>query len=285
MAFELHRREPLGQGIARVFQREAKKAAESGRARSIPATVHELRQRIKKMRAILRLVRSEIGDERFALESERLRDIGRQLSDMRDAEVRLRTLEQVLEDGVKDKHRFRALHREFSRNAAFCTKAARALLNEIIFQPPEPLPLERLDSKKLSEALEKTYRRARKALRIAHAEPTVEHLHDLRKRSKDLWHILRLLQCAFAEVLKPQAAQFKRLSRYLGEYLDLALLFTAVPKNVPALKPLIVAVKTRQLRSKRASLDFADLCLAEKPKKFAARTAAYFPANRCGTGA
>ncbi|MGV3531057.1 MAG: CHAD domain-containing protein [Chthoniobacteraceae bacterium] len=285
MAFELHPREPLGHGIARVFRREARKAGKSGRAGDIPKIVHELRQRMKKMRAILRLVRAETGGDRYQLENQRLREIGRQLSEMRDAEVRLRTFERILERNFDDERLFRSLHHELAERARYCTKAAGEILEETIFHEPEPLPLDRLTSPKLCEALLKTYRRARKALRVAQEKPTTEALHTLRKRTKDLWYDLRLLQRAFPEVLKPQAAQFKRLSILLGEYLDLALLLAAIPKNAPELKPLVAAVKARQLRLKRASLDYADLCLAEKPKKFATRVAAYFPGNRCGAAA
>lgn len=282
MAFELHPREPIGQGIARVFQREAKKAGRSGQAGNVPAIVHELRRRLKKMRSILRLVRAELGEERYNLENQRLREIGRQLSEMRDAEVRLRTLERVLERNFDNKRLFRSLRHDLADRAAYCTKVAGEILNETIFPDLEPLGVEGFGTTKLCEALQKTYRRGRKALRVAHEKPTTEHLHDLRKRTKDLWYMLRLLQRAFPEVLKPQTQQFRRLSKLLGEYLDLALLLAAIPKNAPDLKPLVASVKARQVRLKRASLDYADLCLAEKPKKFAVRVAAYFPGNRCG---
>lgn len=285
MAFELQPREPLGHGIARVFGREAKKAGRSGRVGDVPGIVHELRRRMKKMRAILRLVREEIGEERFQLENQRLRELGRTLSEMRDAEVRLRTLDRVLARSFDEKRLFRSLRNEVAERARACRKAAGEVLEETIFHEPEPLPLDGLSTARLCEALEMTYRRARKAQRVAREKPTPEHLHELRKRAKDLWYDLRLLQRAFPEVLKPQAAQYRRLTKLLGEYLDLTLLLAALQKSAPELKPLAAAMKTRQSRMRRASLDLAGLCLAEKPKKFATRFALYFPGNRCGAAA
>src|SRR4030095_12488027 len=58
-----------------------------------PETVHELRKRLKKMRAVLRLVRDELGEEVFDRENGVLRDLGRKLSPARDATVRVSALD------------------------------------------------------------------------------------------------------------------------------------------------------------------------------------------------
>ena len=61
----------------------------------IPAAVHATRKHIKKARALLRLVRDELGKEVFKEENRRLRDVARSFSSSRDACVRLQVLERL----------------------------------------------------------------------------------------------------------------------------------------------------------------------------------------------
>jgi len=57
--------------------------------------VHETRKHLKKARAALRLVKKEIGRGLFKRQDHCLRDVGRLISDIRDAEVRLQTVRQL----------------------------------------------------------------------------------------------------------------------------------------------------------------------------------------------
>jgi CHAD domain-containing protein len=52
----------------------------------------------------------------------------------------------------------------------------------------------------------------------------VEKLHEWRKRVKDLWHQLQLLQAARPEVLEKLAEQAHALADFLGDDHDLAVL-------------------------------------------------------------
>ncbi|HTD57712.1 MAG TPA: CHAD domain-containing protein, partial [Solirubrobacteraceae bacterium] len=57
--------------------------------------VHETRKAIKRMRALARLLRYELGEEEFKRVNSSLREAGGRLSSTRDAEVRLATLRQL----------------------------------------------------------------------------------------------------------------------------------------------------------------------------------------------
>ena len=54
--------------------------------------MHEARKDMKKLRALLRLVRGELGDRVYAFENTCFRDTARELSGVRDADVMLATL-------------------------------------------------------------------------------------------------------------------------------------------------------------------------------------------------
>ena len=80
----------------------------SGRAERVPAscaqrgqTVHETRKHLKKLRAALDLVASEVGKQRYAREDKCVRQISKLVSDLRDAHVRLQTLIELREHDTK----------------------------------------------------------------------------------------------------------------------------------------------------------------------------------------
>ena len=53
--------------------------------------IHDVRKRIKKIRAVIRLVRDDLGKEIYQQENHCFRDAGRRLSEVRDAQVLLET--------------------------------------------------------------------------------------------------------------------------------------------------------------------------------------------------
>ena len=68
-----------------------------GRAHDPQGAVHEARKDVKKVRALLRLYRSGLGDATYRYENRELRDAGRALSVMRDADVLLDTIDGLAE--------------------------------------------------------------------------------------------------------------------------------------------------------------------------------------------
>jgi hypothetical protein len=109
MSFRLKENEPLAPGIRRIAREQLEKALAEMRGESHkdegPA-VHATRKHMKRARALLRLVRREIGPEIFKGENERLRDIGRAFSGSRDAWVQLQVLDKLRESSGQDEDAF-----------------------------------------------------------------------------------------------------------------------------------------------------------------------------------
>jgi CHAD domain-containing protein len=59
--------------------------------------VHETRKAVKRMRALARLLREQLGESEFTRVDASLRDAGRRLAGSRDADVRLATLRELIE--------------------------------------------------------------------------------------------------------------------------------------------------------------------------------------------
>ena len=85
-------------------------------------------------------------------------------------------------------------------------------------------PLERESIESLAPGFERIYRRGRKAYRRAQEQPSTENLHELRKRSKDLWYAGQVVRPASPKRLKAISKDAKVVSELIGEEHDLALL-------------------------------------------------------------
>ena len=94
-AYRLRASEPLPEAIARVARGRIDHAIDElrGKTASTPVeAVHEARKDMKKLRALLRLARGELGGRVYARENACFRDAARELAGQRDADVMLETL-------------------------------------------------------------------------------------------------------------------------------------------------------------------------------------------------
>src|SRR5215468_11541006 len=103
MAFRLKLREPLPKGLKRVFCEQVDSALHrcQNPSKQRGVTVHEVRKNLKKLRAAMRLAIGAVGKNRHADEDRCVRKIGRLVSDLRDAQVRLQTLVHLQERAAK----------------------------------------------------------------------------------------------------------------------------------------------------------------------------------------
>ena len=214
--------------MQRIFREETGKALAICRhpARERGETVHETRKHLKKLRAAIDLVAAEIG-KRAAREDRCARDIGKLVSDLRDAHVRLQTL---IELRGTETARFAELEnlltieRE-SFSAAFADWQEPAISDlEELQQRLACWDLEDLTWKNICRAIAQTYRDGRDALVWALKTPSAKCVHAWRKEVKDLWYQLRLLTPLNPVVLKKIAADADSLGELLGCDHDYAFL-------------------------------------------------------------
>src|SRR5437016_523742 len=79
MGFRLKLREPLPDGLKRVFCEQIESALKLCRhpAKQRGVTVHEVRKHLKKLRAAMRLAVAAVGENQHACEDRCVRKIGR----------------------------------------------------------------------------------------------------------------------------------------------------------------------------------------------------------------
>src|SRR5262245_17852129 len=92
MAFRLKPSRPLPSQFHRIVRKELEAAVGELRpARPTQEGIHEARKSVKKVRAVLRLLRRDLGS-RYRRENARLRTAAHALSALRDADVTLDTV-------------------------------------------------------------------------------------------------------------------------------------------------------------------------------------------------
>src|SRR3954465_10247729 len=103
MSFCLKLRERLPQGVKRIFREQIDAALHACQnpAKQRGVTVHEVRKHLKKLRAAMRLAIGTIGKNCHAEEDRCVRKIGRLVSDLRDAQVRLQTFVELRDEAAK----------------------------------------------------------------------------------------------------------------------------------------------------------------------------------------
>jgi CHAD domain-containing protein len=237
--------------------------------------VHEARKDMKKLRALLRLARDELGEDVYRRENECFRDAARRLSGVRDADVMLDTLGSLgrpfpaLRDALK-------AHRRGERSVADA-EGVVAVLTDARARV-DVWPLRRDDFGAMEGGLRRIYRRGRRAIEAVEEQPATEDLHEWRKREKDLWHHLTLFRESWPELLKTTADEAHALSDRLGDDHDLAVLQEWTQENVGPLVGFDDAVEERRLELQHDALHLGRRLYAERPGAFVARLRGYWEA-------
>jgi CHAD domain-containing protein len=286
--FRLQRREPMAAGVRRIVcgQIDAALADLDASAFENPSeAIHACRKRFKRVRAVARLVRSELGEDSYRLENVVFRDLGRRFSGARDSQASLETLEILLTRYAREippegLDRFRAA-------LVHDAQAAELRLRERIVAG-EPVVEElraararvaawrlRDDVSALAGGFERTYRRGRRAFIAARRDPTEESLHELRKRAKDLWHAAQILRPTAPKTMKALAERAHRLSDLLGVDHDLAVLSQQAGERPECLAGereaalLHALIDRHRRRVQHDAIKLGERIFAAKPRKLA----------------
>lgn len=289
MAYRLERDESVISGLRRVVREEIESAGDhlsDKRKTTRDEAIHEARKSLKKVRATLRLVRGEMG-EAYVRENARLRDIAARLSEFRDAfaiigtfddlknqfrdqgaGTKLRSVRAGLTKRCDESGRDEDVGVVLNAAAAALQRAARRVKN---------WPLERDGYEAIAPGLVETYRSGRKALARAKEDPSAENFHQLRKRVKDHWYHIRLLEGLWTEVMEAYEKSLKDLEDWLGSDHNLTVLrdriaaepaFFGKEKQIELTFDLIAGYQ-KKLRAEAVPL--AERIYEEKPRDFTRR--------------
>jgi CHAD domain-containing protein len=284
--------EPPAAGVRRVILEQLDLAIdllEGYPGKAGERTVHEVRKALKRLRALMRLLRAELGAKRYARENAALRDCGRRLAGARDAEVMVGTLDALVERHpaqLAASRGVRALRAELvaerERSAAIRDLALREeVLADLRAVRARVLAWKlrerhRRPAKLLGPGLERIYRDGLRGLRRARRRGDPEAMHAWRKRVKDLRYAAETLDRGGAKRVRRLARRAARVGEMLGEEHDLALLARTVRKRREHFageratrKLLLKLIARRRKRLHRRALRKGERLYRDGPKRFA----------------
>lgn len=288
MAYRLERAEAVNAGLRRVVREQIESASDylSGKKKTTrDEAIHTARKSIKKVRATLRLALRDMGESRT--EHARLRDTAARISEFRDALVVIATFDELNKKyrGEAGAARLRSIRAGLVRRKQ---EAAREedtgpvvkAAAEALRKTSNRVSKWRLKSEgftAIAPGLEETYRAGRRTLAAAHKDGNAEKLHQLRKRVKDHWYHVRLLEGLWAEMMDAYEKSLKDLETWLGEDHNLTVLrdkiavepgFYGKQQDIALVFDLISRYQ-KELREK--ALPLAERIYEEKPREFMRR--------------
>jgi CHAD domain-containing protein len=296
MAFQLKAKESVSDGITRNVRLQIEKALNHlgakrkphQRAASENEAVHEIRKCFKRVRAALRLVRQEIGDDVYREENWCFRDAARPLTEVRDAEVLVEIVDKLTQqfaDAIGS-GAFAKIYEALLANQQEVTRRvldedrAFAAVEEVATRARARLPdwrIERDGWAAMESGLRRVYRTGHRALALASENSSVENLHEWRKQANYLWHQLQLLEAAWTGSEKELVDQTHKLSTLLGEDHDLAVLRETLAADPLAygghsiLKGVFAVIDRRREELKRQAFALGQEVYKDSPKVFTSR--------------
>jgi CHAD domain-containing protein len=236
VAFSLKQDQPVGDEIKRIVTRQFELATTELKDIGDPrgdAAIHRARRRVKKIRAVIRLARPALGDT-FGPLDKRLRDTIRLLAPVADGQGVVHALDEL---AAKCRDDFSPPVFETIR-AGLVEREARAdrkaKVDRVLQRVTATLRSERARVKhwrvrgggfrRIAAGLETSFRRARKAMAAAVDHPTADNYHRWRRRVKDHWFHVRLIEARSGNRLATYERRLEALDECLGEYHNFALL-------------------------------------------------------------
>jgi CHAD domain-containing protein len=236
MPFRLRKRETVSEGCRRILLEQGASmiSALSDRGGVLDDRIHDVRKRLKRVRALIRLVELKLDAQHVELLDDVLHDVGRRLAPARDASVILAAFEEIsaeftggaierIRELLTDSQRVakrRALGPDkLAKLAAEIRKACDTLSRAGTKDDGWPA---------VAAGIYESYRAARKQRREAFAEPTADQLHELRRKTKQLWEQLRVLRGALPKSIHRQLSRLEKLAELLGRHHDLHVLQTTL---------------------------------------------------------
>jgi CHAD domain-containing protein len=298
MAFQLRRNESIAKGIKRIARRQIESALEELASRSnANEIVHEVRKRLKRLRAVLRLVREPLGEKVYRRENISFRDTARPLTEVRDAEALIESSDALAKHFGNDigTEAFAAVRKALRANLRAVRKrvldqeGALAMVTTALECAQARVRDWSIGAKgwaALCGGLRRVYKAGRGAMRAAGSEPTAENMHEWRKQAKYLWHQLEVLEPVWPSVMEVLASQVHTLTQQLGDDHDLFVLRQTVTGDSETyggeahLETIIALIDRRQEELRQEAFQLGRRLYQDAPDAFTDRIEGYWKAWR-----
>lgn len=259
--------------------------------------VHDVRRRCKLVRALIRLVRPTFPE--YRAENAWFRDLGRSLSHTRDATASIECLDAITKRfaSLIQPNVFAPVRQNLEQRRLQIVGAVK--LDDRLIEARHSLyaahwrvgdwSLESDGFAAVAGGLGKTYGRAHRRMQEARQVATTELLHDWRKRAKYHRYHMKLLGPIWPAMLGPREKECHRLTDYLGEEHDLAVL-QAILLDEPdrfgdpqTLRSLFGLIRWRRAELQAAAMPLGMRLFGEDPDAHVTRFGTLWDAKQAET--
>jgi CHAD domain-containing protein len=280
--------ESPAENVRRILTEEVDFIAEqmqaTGEARHL--AVHLTRKRFKRIRALLRLIRDEVGEAVYQQENRFYRDASRLLSPVRDSAVMVdlfNTLVEADHDAEAQTaviaiwltERHHLISSDLLDEAGVLTEVAQLMAQAHSRIANLTIPTESASA--FLTGMQYIYKQAQIELHHAFDEGQAEQFHNWRKQVKYLWHAVEILHPLQPELAAKLQMELHLLSDGLGEAHDLFVLRELLQLEAPQLTQhdhvhcFLQEVQDKQIAIEQAQRPFAATLFSQTPTEFIAQ--------------
>jgi CHAD domain-containing protein len=245
--------------------------------------VHEFRKNMKKIRAVLRLIRSNIETEIYQELNALSRNFSRHFASTREGKVFYDTIGQLITKYKLPKVILSIRGKLFDRYNEAIEKIKTDRKNQLSISESlqssspiiETLTLPQDSLELIKKGLKKVYAQGFSAFHEAGKKNDAPHFHEWRKKVKHLWYQCMLLNDFCPATFNEYIADLDSLSDYLGKEHDLAelknlIINDAEMQSIPPKKQekIIIAIDAERTNIQHKSLKSGARIYRERPKNF-----------------
>jgi CHAD domain-containing protein len=232
--FEIRKRENFRNGLLRMLDLLHLEASRFIIARSRQhISIHEMRKNIKKIRAILRLLRHEIGNETYHELNDYYRTIARKVAILRDDTSQIELLENMKKEvdapdihktlslAIRQVEKTRKKHFNKFYQSGTQHEVRTAILEQM--ERNHDLDFNGDPDYFILQSLKRIHLRARSAMELSWDVKNDDVYHYMRKQVKYLMYQLMILNNAWPSYFRTYISELNKLSDLLGDLHDLNL--------------------------------------------------------------
>lgn len=285
MSFELNLAQSPAENVHRILTEEVNfieaQMQATGDARHL--AVHMTRKRFKRIRAVLRLIRDEIGEAVYQEENYFYRDASRLLSPVRDSAVlvdlftKLVTSDHdagaytaVINNWLSEQHKVISAH--LLDEVDVLAEVARLMADAHPRIANLNIPAQSFTA--FTTGTQYIYKQAQIELQHAYTSENAEQFHNWRKQVKYLWHAVEILHPLQPEISATLETELHLLSDGLGEAHDLFVLRELLQTEAPHLtqhervQRFLQELYEKQIALEQAQRPFTDKLFSPTPTQF-----------------
>lgn len=286
---------PEVKGLALEMIREGQKILKD--EDDIDQAIHEVRKVLKRLRALVRLIRDDLGETQYKSANIAFRDAGRLLSGARDQYVFRQCLEEIrsgygkylkvrvfksLETRLQEQHNLELASLEKDKSDI---DEVRKTLEEMVTEV-KSWELKDTGFDNIGSSIARVYHRGHSALQTVMENPDPHKYHEWRKRVKYLYYQFGYIRALWPRRMQATEESLGTLAGLLGQDHDYAVFSQYLSSHPNLFKDevhllfLQRALERERMKLQEEALPLGQRLYAEETEAFVSRLEGYWGAMK-----